>query len=195
MTDRIEAAASELRPLLQEFILWAPDNAPDSDPDLVGPVALWHRLTLRDDVRLWRRGDLRPILVERMPQVVEDAEAAADGMLPAVRAYLPFLSESGLAKGSEPYDNAKAVAVFKTYASAAAKMPSLFPDDSKTGGDTTASPKVWSDMAGFKAAFAKFEADSKAAEASVKDLDSFKVAFGNMGKNCGGCHESFRVSK
>lgn len=102
---------------------------------------------------------------------------------------------AAIAKGSEPYDNAKAVAVFATYASAAAKMPSLFPDDSKTGGDTTAAPKIWSDMAGFKAAFAKFEADAKAAETSVKDLDSFKVAFGGMGKNCGGCHESYRVSK
>ena len=104
-------------------------------------------------------------------------------------------SGAAFAKGSEPYDNAKAVAIFTTYATAAAKMPSLFPDDSKTGGDTTASPKIWSDMAGFKAAFAKFEADSKAAASSVKDLDSFKVAFSNMGKSCGACHENFRVSK
>lgn len=102
---------------------------------------------------------------------------------------------AAFAKGAEPYDNAKAVAVFATYAAAAAKMPSLFPDDSKTGGETTAAPKIWSDMAGFKAAMAKFEADSKAAQASVKDLDSFKVAFGAMGKNCGGCHEAYRISK
>jgi len=102
---------------------------------------------------------------------------------------------AAFAKGSEPYDNAKAVAVFATYAAAAAKMPSLFPDNSKTGDDTTAAPKIWSDMDGFKAAFAKFEADAKAAQSSVKDLDSFKVAFGNMGKNCGGCHETFRIKK
>jgi hypothetical protein len=102
VTDRIEAAASELRPLLQEFILWAPDNAPDSDPDLVGPAALWHRLIAGDDVHVWKRRDLRPVLVERMPQVVEDPEAAADGMIPAVRAYLTFLSETDrLGKGSD----------------------------------------------------------------------------------------------
>ena len=75
---------------------------------------------------------------------------------------------ANLVKGSEPYDNAKAKAVFATYASAAAKMPSLFPDNSKTGGETTAAPKIWSDMPGFKAAFAKSEADSKAAETSIK---------------------------
>ncbi len=102
---------------------------------------------------------------------------------------------AAFAKGTEPYDNAKAKAIFATYASAAAKMPALFPEDSKTGGETTAAPKIWTDMTGFKAAFAKFEAESKAAASSVKDLDSFKVAFGAMGKNCGACHESFRVSK
>ena len=100
---------------------------------------------------------------------------------------------AAFAKGSEPYDNAKAVAIFVTYANVAAKMPALFPDDSKTGGDTTASPKIWEDKAGFNAAMAKFEADAKAAQASVKDLDTFKAAFGGMGKNCGSCHEVYRT--
>lgn len=102
MTDRIEAAAAELRPLLQEFILWAPTNAPGSDPDLVGPAALWHRLSARDNVGLWKRGDLRTVLLERMPQVIEDPDEAADGMVPAIRSYLRFLSETGrLATGSD----------------------------------------------------------------------------------------------
>ena len=48
MTDRIEAAAAELRPLLQNFILWARENAPGSDANLVGSVALWHRLIASD---------------------------------------------------------------------------------------------------------------------------------------------------
>ncbi|GAB2450154.1 hypothetical protein [Streptosporangium sandarakinum] len=101
MTDRIEAAAAELRPLLQDFILWVRENAPGTDSNLVGPVALWHRLTASDDVSRWKRADLRKVLLERMPQVVEDPDAAADGMVPALRAYLTFLSETGrLAKGS-----------------------------------------------------------------------------------------------
>jgi cytochrome c556 len=102
---------------------------------------------------------------------------------------------AAMARGSAPYDNAKAVQVFVVYANAAAKMPGLFPEDSKTGGETTAAPKIWEDMAGFKAAFAKMEADSKAAQSSVKDLDSFKTAFGAMGKQCGACHEVYRIKK
>jgi cytochrome c556 len=51
-------------------------------------------------------------------------------------------------------------------------------------------------MDDFKARFAKFGSDAKAADASVKDLDSFKAAMGNIGKNdCGGCHEVYRAKK
>jgi len=101
---------------------------------------------------------------------------------------------AGMAKGEQPFDLAAAQKVFATYADAAAKMPSLFPDNSKTGEDTAALPKVWEDMADFKAKFAKFGDDAKAAQASVKDLDSFKTAFGDIGKNdCGGCHQIYRA--
>nr|WP_062341424.1 hypothetical protein [Herbidospora sakaeratensis] len=102
MTDRIEAAAAELRPLLQEFLLWVPANAPESDPDLVGSAALWHRLSQRSDVGHWRRDDLRPLMLERLPQVVEDPDAAADAMVPSLRSYLTFLHETGrLTAGSD----------------------------------------------------------------------------------------------
>lgn len=102
---------------------------------------------------------------------------------------------AAMAKGEQPFDLAAAKKMFATYADAAGKMPNLYPANSKTGGETTAAPKIWEDMAGFKAAFAKFGTEAKAAEAAVKDLDSFKAQFGAVVKNCGGCHESYRVKK
>ncbi|MCA2184997.1 hypothetical protein [Nonomuraea cavernae] len=109
MTDRIEVAATELRPLLEEFILWASTNAPDSDPELVGPAVLWHRLAFSQDSGTWKRADLRNLLLDRMPKVVEDPDTAADGMLPAVDAYLTFLSQTGrLTKGSDSLDDLRA---------------------------------------------------------------------------------------
>jgi len=102
---------------------------------------------------------------------------------------------AAMVKGQAPFDLAKAKEIFKTYENAAAKMPDLFPANSKTGGKTTAAPKIWEDMAGFKAKFVKFGNDAKAAEASVKDLASFKTAFAGVQKNCGGCHELYRVKK
>lgn len=100
-----------------------------------------------------------------------------------------------MAKGDVPYDQTKAQAILTTYSDAAAKMPGLFPDNSKTGGDTAALPAIWTNMADFKAKFDKFGADAKAAQANVKDLDSFKASFSGVTKNCGGCHETYRAKK
>jgi cytochrome c556 len=101
---------------------------------------------------------------------------------------------AAMAKGEAAFDAAKAQAIFKTYADAAKKMPALFPDSSKTGGETTANPKIWEDQAGFKTAFAKFETDA-AAGATVANLEGFRTAFGTATKNCGTCHEVYRIKK
>ena len=102
---------------------------------------------------------------------------------------------AAMVKGEAPFDLAKAKAIFVTFVDAAGKMPALFPDNSKTGGETTAAPKIWEDMADFKARFEKFGSDAKAAESKVTDLASFKDSFGAVAKNCGGCHELYRVKK
>jgi cytochrome c556 len=101
-----------------------------------------------------------------------------------------------MVKGEAPFDLAKALAAFATFEDAARKMPALFPDNTKTGGETAADPKIWENMDDFKAKFAKFGDDAKAAQTSVKDLDGLKAAFGSIGKNdCGGCHEKYRIKK
>jgi cytochrome c556 len=107
-------------------------------------------------------------------------------------------------KGDAPFDLAAVHKIFAAFEDAAAKMPALFPDSSKPG-DTSAdsdpfsaSPKIWDDdnMADLKAKFAKFGQDAKAADASVKDLDGFKAALGDIGKNdCGACHQLYRLKK
>jgi cytochrome c556 len=102
---------------------------------------------------------------------------------------------AAMVKGEQPFDLAKAKKIFATYEDAAGKMPNLFPANSKEGGETTAAPKIWEDMAGFKAKFATFGSEAKAAQAAVKDLDSFKAQFGTVMKNCGGCHETYRIKK
>ena len=78
---------------------------------------------------------------------------------------------------------------------AAAKMPTLFPDDSKTGGDTKALPAIWSDKADLTAryAYAKLGQDTTAALATIKDQASFAAAMPGIFKNYGGCHEKYRA--
>jgi cytochrome c556 len=96
-------------------------------------------------------------------------------------------------KGDAPFDLAKAKEIFATFADDAAAMPTLFPDCSKTGDHTTAAPAVWDKPADFKAAIAQFAADIKAAQDNTKDLDSFKASFQSIGKDCGSCHQTFRI--
>lgn len=101
----------------------------------------------------------------------------------------------GMAKGEVPYDQTKAQAIFASYIDVAAKAPGLFPPTSKSGGETAALPAIWENKADFEARFAKFSADAKQAQTSVKDLDSFKTTFSGITKNCGGCHEMYRAKK
>lgn len=102
---------------------------------------------------------------------------------------------AAMLRGEAPFDLAKAKAILATFHDTATKAPALFPDTAKTGEDTAALPKIWESKADFDAKFVKFAEDAKAAEANVTDLDSFKAAFSGATKNCGGCHELYRLKK
>jgi cytochrome c556 len=94
-------------------------------------------------------------------------------------------------EGKQPFDLAAAHKALATFAGTADKVKSLFPESSKNG-DTAALPAIWENKADFDAKMAKLAADAKAKDATVKDLDSFKAAIGEVGKNCGGCHNTYR---
>ena len=97
-------------------------------------------------------------------------------------------------KGEKPFDQTVVDAALKTLADDAQKFDvKLFPETSKTGGDTEASPKIWEDAAGFKTKISDFTAVVTEAKAKIKDADSLKTVFPTIGKACGGCHETFRV--
>ncbi|MFL9823587.1 MULTISPECIES: c-type cytochrome [Rhodoplanes] len=100
-----------------------------------------------------------------------------------------------MARGEMPFDLAKAQAIFATYAESATKSKDLYPESAKTGGDTAADPKIWQSMSDFQAKLAKFGQDAAAAKDKVKDEASFKATFSEVQKNCGGCHESYRIKK
>jgi cytochrome c556 len=95
-------------------------------------------------------------------------------------------------EGKRPFNLDEAKKVLATFAETGEKAPALFPDDSKTGGDTAALPAVWENKPDFQAKLAKFAHDSKAALDATKDLDSFKVQITEVRKNCGGCHQTYR---
>ena len=103
---------------------------------------------------------------------------------------------AAMVKGEKPYDQATVNTALAQFAETAKKLPTLFPDSIKgmqPEGDYQISPKVWEDKAGFAehaASFGKAVSDAK-----IKDLDALKATLPVIGKQCGGCHETFRVKK
>ena len=99
-------------------------------------------------------------------------------------------------RGQRPFD-AKAVdAAFAQWAETAQKLPSLFPDNAKTGGDNRASPKIWENKKDFEekaAEFGKAVAENRAK--AVASLDGLKAAIPVVGQACDNCHKPYRLSK
>ena len=96
-----------------------------------------------------------------------------------------------MSRGEEPFSVEKAKTIFATYQKVATAH-TMWPDSSKTGGDTASLPAIWENKADFDAKLTKLATEAKAAEAAVKDLDSFKAQFTEVQKNCGGCHQTYR---
>jgi cytochrome c556 len=95
-------------------------------------------------------------------------------------------------RGDVPYDAAKVNAAFAQWAETTQKFPNLFPENSKTGGQTRATAKIWQTRGDFEAknaAFAKAVADYRD---NAKNVDELKVAVSAVGKTCDGCHEQYR---
>lgn len=101
-----------------------------------------------------------------------------------------------MAKGQMDFDATGALNALKTMNEVASGFGELFPEGSETGGKTTASPKIWSDSAGFTAAVAKFETDTASAIANAPaDQAAIGATLGLVGGNCKACHETYRIKK
>lgn len=103
---------------------------------------------------------------------------------------------AAMVKGEAPFDARVAALSVHVMNTAANGFGAMFPEGSESGAETEAKPEIWSDREGFEAALEKFRADTAAyLQNPAGDLDSFKVAFGEITKNCGACHEKYRVQK
>ncbi len=99
-------------------------------------------------------------------------------------------------RGRAPFDAAAVDAAFAQWADTAQKFPGLFPENSKTGGDNQASPKIWlnkKDFAAKSAAFGKVVAENR--DKAKASLDGLRAAIPVVGKACDNCHEDYRLSK
>ncbi len=118
---------------------------------------------------------------------IKERQAAMKSQAQAMyRVILPMI------KGEKPFDQAEAVNSFKAVAESTAKLKTLWPDDSKTGGETRALPKIWETNKDFMEWIDQTVADSNAVQPTVKDLASLKGAFDKVNESCNGCHKDYR---
>ena len=103
---------------------------------------------------------------------------------------------AAMIKGEKPYDQAVVNASLTQLEETAKKLPAMFPDSIKglkVEGDYSSSPKVWEDKAGFAAKIESFAKVVTEAKGKITDLDSLKATVPAIGKECSGCHETFRL--
>ena len=100
-----------------------------------------------------------------------------------------------MAKGEVPYDQAKAQEIFATYIDVAARCPTCSRRIPRPAARPRRRRRSGTTMAGFKAGFAKISTEAKAAQAVGQGPRQLQGAFGGLTKNCGGCHETYRVKK
>ena len=103
-----------------------------------------------------------------------------------------------MVKGEKPYDQATVTAALAQLDETARKLPTMFPDSIKgmnPGGDYSPSPKIWEDKADFQAKIENFAKVVTEAKTKITDLDTLKANAPAIGKQCGNCHETFRVKK
>jgi cytochrome c556 len=119
---------------------------------------------------------------------------AREGMMKKIGGAAGALA--GIAKGAKPYD----AAAVKTALTTIAETAKLFPDQFKPGTDKSpdklASPKIWENMADFKARAEKLSGDAQMALATLPaDPAAVGAALKTIGGNCGGCHEAYRLKE
>jgi cytochrome c556 len=101
---------------------------------------------------------------------------------------------NSMAKGEAPFDAAAANAAFAQWSETAQQLPTLFPDNSKTGGDTRALPKIWENRKDFDAKIAAFAKAVESGKGKAKSLDGLKAAMPAVNKACTDCHEGYRAA-
>lgn len=102
-----------------------------------------------------------------------------------------------IVKGEVDFDAASVLATLKKLQANAHgyDVDALFPAGSDVG-KTSASPKIWQDMAGFKAEVAKFnEIVDKEVAAPPQDVAGLRATVAAIGAECSSCHQSWRIKK
>ena len=121
---------------------------------------------------------------------IEDRQAAMKSVGKSMKAL------AGMFKGADEFSGESAESHGNNIMTSFNTAKALFTNGGEVKG-SSAKATIWSDAAGFSAAFEKGVAAAKAVSASGSefDEDAFKGAFKQLAGACKGCHEKYRLPK
>lgn len=104
-----------------------------------------------------------------------------------------------MAKGDDPYNQAKVNECFAKLKETTAKIPSMFPASTKGANnpksDYIVLDKMWDNKADFDARVAKLRKDVDEAAAKANNEAGFKATYTTVRDDCSGCHDTYRKKK
>ncbi len=139
--------------------------------------------------RLLALSALVALSVPALADAVADRKQAMRAIGGQARELQPF------ARGEKAYDAAAVMAALQALDAGvkAFDVDVLFAPGTEAG-DTKASPKIWEDRDGFKAAVAAFAEDiGTAISANPQDAAALEPLFGAIRENCSTCHGAWRM--
>lgn len=124
-------------------------------------------------------------------QKPEDAVKYRKGAFTVIGAH--FSRIGAMVNGKAPFD-AKAAADNAAIAATLAALPFTAFGAGTDKGDTRAKPEIWAEKDKFDAGGRKMQEALAALNTAARggNLDQIKAAFGEAGKTCKACHDSYR---
>lgn len=122
-------------------------------------------------------------------EVIKERKAALKAMGDAVK------PTGAMLKGEEDFDLEKVKTAIKVIKEKTAVLPKLFPEDSKTGGETAALPAIWENKSDLERRYAELSAAATEAEKTIVDDLAFEEVWPDVVSHCGNCHKKYREKK
>lgn len=101
-----------------------------------------------------------------------------------------------MVKGDKPYDQAAVDAALAKFEECVRKLPTLYPESLRgvqTDARYSPSAKIWDDKAGFADQISGFGSAVATARSTTTNVDSLKASVDAIGKQCGNCHQTYRI--
>jgi cytochrome c556 len=102
-----------------------------------------------------------------------------------------------MARGQEPFDQARIDQAFATLSRTTSQLPALYASAKGQSSDSDyfANSKVWDNKSDFDVRLARLKSVVQEQQAKAQNLDGLKAAAGSINDVCNGCHEAYRSKK